>query len=72
MFDPDALAEKREEIASLEKLLIKFSWCDLSDYDADFVESMERNHEKFGDRMHVTPRQWEHLNRMREKYHVSE
>lgn len=72
MFDLDEYSDKREEIAALDKLLSKFQGCDLNGYDIDFVDDMVKRIDRFGSRAHITPRQHEHIETMKRRYHVEE
>jgi len=72
MLDPDDFIDpaKAAEIADLDKLLSKLLDCDLSDWDQDFVDDMVKKLGKFDNRIVITPRQWEQLERMRSKYNA--
>lgn len=70
LFDPDALSDKAEETADLDKLLSALQDCDLNEWDQDFVDNMTKRAARFGTRTTVTPLQWEQLERMRKQYHV--
>lgn len=68
MWDPDENDELRGEAARLDKLLSRLSDCDLSDWDATFVEDMTKRLDKCQNTIRITARQWEQLDRMEDKY----
>lgn len=71
-YDPDEFSDKKEEVADLDRLLTRLQDCDLSEWDQDFVDNMVKRLSKFFDRIHVTPLQWEQLERMRRQHGIKE
>lgn len=69
-YDPDAGLKRREDIEDLDKLLSALQDLDLSAWDTDFVNDMTDRLGKYGESAHVTGKQWEQLERMRNQYHV--
>lgn len=57
-----------EEVIELDKLLGKLQDADLSEWDQDFVDDMAKRLGQRKDKMTVTPRQWEQLQRMERQY----
>lgn len=72
MFDPDDFIDpdNKAEIEELDKLLGKLQDCDLGAWDQDFVDEMAKRLMLFPNRIHVTPRQWEQLERLRSQFNV--
>lgn len=54
-----------------KQLALFFEIClgnDLTDWEYGYYQSIEKMHEAEGDEMHLTPRQWEIINRIVETY----
>lgn len=45
----------------------KDQWDTLNDFEQDFMVSMEENREQWGDRMRISFKQWNVLNRLYDK-----
>lgn len=67
-YDPDEFSTKAEEVAKLDKLLSQLMDCDLSGWDSDFVDDLADRISKYKDRTHITPLQWEQIERMKRQY----
>jgi hypothetical protein len=57
-----------DDFNEMERTLSRLDDCDLREWDRDFVDDMLRRCFKHREQMHVTPRQWEHINRMKDQY----
>lgn len=65
MSDSDEVGDDLDE---LEELLEKLSNHNLTSWEQDFVEDLANKVEKYQERTFVSVRQWEQLDRMRDKY----
>lgn len=64
---PDDFKELPPEIAKLDKVLAELQDCDLGAWDQDFVDDLTDRIAE-GELKHITPRQWEQIERMRGQY----
>jgi hypothetical protein len=53
----------------MDATLAHLQTCDLSAWDQDFVDDLTKRFHKLGASMHLTPRQWEQFERIKEKHH---
>ena len=66
------MLEKRlfdaDELAELDRTLARLGDCDLSQWDRDFVDDMVKRLGRYRANTHVSGKQWEQLERMKEQY----
>lgn len=62
------IAVRRMHRSEFNALLARLDDCDLNEYDRDFVDDMFRKFSDPMDRLHLTPRQQQYLETLRERY----
>lgn len=69
MFDPDQHSDHADKFKEMDATLAHLQDCDLSAWDQDFIDDLTKRFNKLGASIHLTSRQWEQLERIKEKHH---
>ena len=59
--------EVGEELGRIQELLAEAQEADLSDWEQDFLESLEERIDEWGERTFISIKQWEVIERIEEK-----